>query len=377
LRICLLSNAWSIHTRRWATFFRKRGHEVHIISKGGFHGESIEGVKLHLIKKFTERPGIISEFLNYVYLYFQVRKIIRIINPDIINAHYVSIYGVLASAVGFHPCVATVWGSDVLQDIDRSFLIRLSVLRSFSKVDRITVAVDGLQEHLTDNLGVDRKKVEKIPWGVDLSVFHKGYEGDVKEVYSDLGIDSDSHIILSSRSAHRIYNIESIVKSIPLVLESRDDVVFIFLQGFGESEYMLQIESLIQEIDVQDNVRLICREVSPHEMAILNNASDAFISIPKSDQFGLTILEGMACGSVPIVSRLSNYSQYLEDGKNAIFVSPEEPSEISDAVLMSISNLDMRERFINKNLSIVIEKENWEKNALKMEELFDRLVSDN
>ncbi|NYT15998.1 MAG: glycosyltransferase family 4 protein [Methanomassiliicoccales archaeon] len=375
MRICLLSNAWSIHTKRWAIFFQKRGHEVHIVSKGGFNGDSIEGVELHVIKKFTERPGIISEFLNYRHLSSQVRKIIGEIDPDIVNAHYVSIYGVLASAVGFHPYVATVWGSDVLQDINRSYLIRLSVRRALSNADRITIATHDLQKHLIQNLMVQKEKIEIVPWGVDLSIFHKGYESEVKRLFSELDINPDSHIILSSRSAHPLYNIENIVEAIPLVLKSRDDVVFILLKGSGEPEYMQQIESLIRENEVQDNVRLIRREVSPHEMAVLNNAADAFISIPQSDQFGLTILEGMACGSVPIVSPLPFYSQYLEDGRNAIFVTPEKPEEISDAILLSISNQDMRERFNNQNISIVGEKEDWNENALKMEDLFKRLVS--
>jgi glycosyltransferase involved in cell wall biosynthesis len=376
MRICLMANAWSLHTKRWATFFQKSGHEVHIISKGGFGGDPVEGAVLHVIEKVREKPGLISDILNYRHLTSQVKSIIKDIEPDIVNAHYISIYGVLAASTGFHPYVATVWGSDVLQDTKRSNRIRISVKKALGSADRITLASDFLKEYLITNLGVPETRITKVPWGVDLSIFHRGYEEEVKTFRSGLDIDPASHIVISSRSAHPIYNIESIVKAIPFVMEERDDVIFIILQGFAEPDHMARLESMIRALEVYDNVRIIRNVLTPREMAILNNSAEVFLSIPKSDQFGLTIFEGMACGPIPVVSNIPTYKQYLEHERNALFIDPDRPQEISEAILQSISDESLREHFFEENSRIVRQNENWELNAKKMESLFENLIID-
>ena len=38
------------------------------------------------------------------------------INPDIIDAHYLTSYGIFASRLNFHPFIINCWGSDVLID---------------------------------------------------------------------------------------------------------------------------------------------------------------------------------------------------------------------------------------------------------------------
>jgi len=375
MRICLLGDAWSIHTKRWARFFVDRGHEVHIISKGDFDDSPMPSVDLHIIEKANEKQGMISEIRNYRHLSSQVRNVIGEIRPDVINAHYISVYGVLAASSGFHPYVATVWGSDVLKDIKKSFQVRISIKRALDRADKITFAADHLRDHLINNLGVPRSKMVKIPWGVDLSIFHRGYDEDVRNMREHLDIDPNYHVVLSNRSMHPIYNVEGIVDSVPNVLSSRDDVTFVFIQGAGEDEYTAQIRSKIVKMGVEDNVRIIPRMLSPREMAILENMSDASISIPNSDQFGLTILEAMACGPVPIVSGLPSYDQYLEDGKNALFVDHSDPQSIAEAVLRAISDDEMRDRFFDMNLEIVKENENWKSNAIRMESLFYELIS--
>ncbi|MCH8999200.1 MAG: glycosyltransferase family 4 protein, partial [Proteobacteria bacterium] len=32
MRICVLANALSVHTQRWARAYAERGHEVHVLS---------------------------------------------------------------------------------------------------------------------------------------------------------------------------------------------------------------------------------------------------------------------------------------------------------------------------------------------------------
>ena len=88
-----------------------------------------------------------------------------------------------------------------------------------------------------------------------------------------------------------------------------------------------------------------------------------------------SIMEGMACGSIPILSNLSVYKQYLKDKENAFFVNPDDPKEIASAVNFCIDNPNIREKFYAINGKIIEEEEDWSNNAKKMEELFEALTA--
>jgi glycosyltransferase involved in cell wall biosynthesis len=373
MRICILGDAWSIHIKKWARFFIERGHEVHIISKGD-SDETLEGLDIHIIKKKNHGSGIISEMQNYISLSNQTKSIVKRIEPDLINAHYASVYGAIASSIRFHPYVVTVWGSDVFQDVKKSIQVRYSVRRALKKADRITIATDYLEQYLVKDLGISRDTIMKIKWGIDLSIFHKGYEMEVEKMREHLKIPSKSQVILSNRSMSPIYNIRTIIESIPKVLNEIDDAVFILIKGFGDDEYLTQMENLVKESRFGDRVRILTRQLSQYEMAIFNNMSDAFISIPNSDQFCLTILEGMVCGSIPIVSQLKSYTQYLKNDSNAIFVDQSDSDKLAKGIIKALGDINLMENSIEKNIKIVEENENWNINARKMEMLFKELI---
>src|SRR3989338_3941536 len=114
LTICFLGNASSIHTIKWARYFAERGHNAHLVSFDKPETKDLRGLQLHIIKrviKIQTKPWI---FLNMPFTVFQIKKILKEINPDIVNAHYVASYGLRAVFSGFHPLILTAWGSDIL-----------------------------------------------------------------------------------------------------------------------------------------------------------------------------------------------------------------------------------------------------------------------
>jgi len=110
-------------------------------------------------------------------------------------------------------------------------------------------------------------------------------------------------------------------------------------------------------------------------MAIYLNMADVFISIPKNDQFGSSVMEGMACGAIPIVSSIKVYYQYLKDEVNALFVDPNNPREIAEKIVYCIEHPEIKESFYAINIKIIAEKEDWNKNAKKMEKLYEKLLN--
>lgn len=374
MKIMLLSDAASIHTVRWARYFAGRGHDVHLLSFNSFIDPPPNGVNLHILKHISYIP-IISLPLNLVMSVLQVRRLASKTQIDLLNAHYVSTFGVLGSLSGIHPFVASAWGSDVLRLDRQSSVRRQAVLLCLRSADVVTTTAIETRDYIINAFGLSPEKVMRIPWGIDQEIFQRGYAGEVAILKKSLGLEPEMPVILSNRTLKENYMIESIIDSIPKVLIEHPNAVFLFIRGYGTPEYEEKITSKAKDMGIMNNIRIISKLVSPEEMAVFLNASNAFISLPKTDQFAGSIMEGMACGSIPILSNLSVYKQYLKDKENAFFVNPDDPEEIASTVNFCIDNPNIRDEFYTINGRIIEEKEDWSKNAKKMEELFEALIT--
>lgn len=361
--MAFLANGESIHTKRWLTYFVSKGYDVHLIT---FTPEPIKGVKIHRLRYFRK--------FAYPLRIWNIRRAIKKVNPDILHAHYLSHYGVYGALAGFHPYIVSVWGSDVLRTPKASRIRRYANAYALRRADCILTTAEFMKEYLVKNFRLSEDKIMRIPWGTDLEIFHRGYEEEVRTVKRDLGIKADSPVIISNRHMDPKYEHESIIDAIPYVLKSHPDAIFIFIRGSGSFDYESKMKLKAEKLGIANSTRFIPSFITPKEMAIYLNMADIFLSIPKTDQFGSSVIEGMACGCIPIVSDIEVYYQYLKDAVNAFFVNQKNPREIAEKVIYCIEHPGIKDDFFAVNRKIIEEKEDWDKNAKKMEELYKQLL---
>ena len=363
MKICYIAPE-GIHTKRWVEYFAERGHEIHLIT---LMAEDIQSAKIYPIK--TKAPK-----LSPLFKAIRIRNLVKKIKPDILHAHEVVPFGLYGALSGFHPFVVSVWGSDVLRAPKESKISGYIIPVIFKKADIITTTAEFMREYLNNAFKAPKSKIIRIPWGIDLKVFHRGYEEEVKRFKESLGIGVSSPIIISNRHMNPQYEIQSIIDSIPYVTKIYPNVLFVFIRGYGSPDFENEMKVRAKKLGVINNIWFISRHIPPKEMAVLLNASNMFISIPKTDQFGSSIMEGMACGAIPIVSTIKVYEQYLEDGKNAFFVNPESPEKIAEKIIYCIEHPEIEEKFYKINKKIIEKNEDWDRNAKKMEELYENLL---
>lgn len=63
---------------------------------------------------------------------------------------------------------------------------------------------------------------------------------------------------------------------------------------------------------------------------------DILLMPSRSEGFGLTAIEGMARGCVPVVSRVGGLPEVVEDGSNGITFTPGTPESLADAILEAV-----------------------------------------
>lgn len=365
MKICFVGSAKSIHIKRWVKWFVEQGHEIHLISP---NYEKIEGVKIY---KIGGKEGSITNFFKKM---MQTRKLVWKIKPDILHAHYAFGYGTFAAFANYHPFIVSVWGSDVLVETKESKIKKLLIKWVLKRADAIVPTAEFMKDYLSAEFGLPPDKITRIPWGIDLNIFHKGYEREIKKLREKLKIDKNAFVVLSNRHLSPKYNIENIIMAIPTVVKIYSNTVFIFIRGYGDIDFENRLKEKIKKMGIESNVKFIGDFITPTQMAVFLNTADIVISIPKTDQFASSVLEGMVCGAIPIVSEIEVYKQYLENKKNAFLVNPDNPVEIAEKIIYCIEHPKIKEDFYNINKKIVEENENWEKNAIKMEKLYKRLI---
>ena len=102
MRIATLGNASVIHTRRWVEWFRARGHDVELWS--------LERGAPELRVRVLPRPPL-PGLLRYPLAVPALRQELSAFRPDLVDAHYIPNYGLMAVLAGFAPRVAPLWNA--------------------------------------------------------------------------------------------------------------------------------------------------------------------------------------------------------------------------------------------------------------------------
>jgi glycosyltransferase involved in cell wall biosynthesis len=238
---------------------------------------------------------------------------------------------------------------------------------SFKISDLITV-----ESKASYNIVAKRKarrcRLEIISWGVDLDKFTFS---DNKAYYQRRINISGQPLIISPRGLGKMYNIDVIIESIPLVLKELPEAKFLFLGPFKENYH--KYEALSLSLGVRQAVEFIGK-VEHDILPDYFKASDIAVSIPSSDSVSISLLEGMACGVPPIVGAVEAARDWITDSENGYMVPPRDKEALAEAIIKTVRNKSLTQHFIERNLDLVREKADHNKHMEKVEELYRKLI---
>jgi glycosyltransferase involved in cell wall biosynthesis len=367
VRICYLANAASVHTGRWTHYFVERGHEVHVIS---FEKAQIQGATVHVLKL----PVLVKSatFPLKMASIYRIRALIKRIGPDVLHAHYITNYGLFGALCNFRPFVITAWGSDVLFVPEARLVstVKGIIARyTLGKVDSITCDARHMKEAMI-RLGVPPEKVNIIFFGVDTRKFSPGNKSE--RLRAQLGLD-DSPAIISLRNLDPVYDIESLIKSAPLVLREFPEARFI-VAGKGSEEKRLR--ELARSLGVLESVKFI-GFIQNDRLPDYLNSMDVYVSTSLSDAgIAASTAEAMSCGLPVIVTDVADNRMWVEDGTNGFVVPGRNPKLLAERIIQLSKNEEIRRRFGNINRKIIEERNNYYKEMQKMEIIYKKLVQE-
>jgi glycosyltransferase involved in cell wall biosynthesis len=365
MKICYLADAESIHTGRWVRYFANQGHEVHLISKKTCR--PMKGVRLHLLRRLPESAALAP--LNLFFTVIQIRKIIKRIAPDMLHSHYILDYGLYGSLAGFHPFVASAWGTDVLIVPNQSKILRALTRYALERANMITCDGENSMSAIID-LGIHKDKIKLISHGIDTGRFHPGRRNEV--LRAELGLSGHSTVI-SMRNLKPIYDLASFVEAIPLVLREVPDVKFIVAGDGAEKEALVR---LAKDEGVLDHV-IFTGEIAHERIPDYLASSDVYISTSLSDGgIAVSTLEAMASGLAPIVTDVGDARRWIKDGINGFVVPTRDPAMMADKIIYILQNREVLKRFGAANRLIIKERADYYREMEKMGRIYESLIEE-
>lgn len=357
LRICYLANGQSIHTKKWVTYFSDAGYDVHLVTFS--KTEPIKGVEVHNLRYFLKWA--------YPLRITEVRRAVRRIDPDVLHAHYVTHYGMYGVFTGFKPFVVSAWGSDVLDEPEESRIKKQTVKYVLAKADIITCDASHVAEAM-ERLGAVPEKIRLINYGVDTRKFSPREKS--QELRAKLTI-SDSPTVISLRNLDPLYNVESLLKAIPFVLEEIPETKFL-IAGRGSEESRLK--ELAVSLGVSEKTFFI-GFIPNDELPTYLTTVDVYVSTALSDAgISAATAEAMACGLPVVITDVADNRKWVEDGVNGFVVPMKDPKQLAERVIYLLKNEAVRRKFGTISRKVIEEKNDYYKEMEKMESIYGELA---
>jgi len=362
MRLAFCSGRNSPHTVRWVNSLARRGHEILLISVHRTGDPLDSRIKVKLL---PFPPGI-GYFLNSPLAALALRQFA----PDLLHIHSASGYGTLGRLTRFHPCVLSVWGSDVYDVPWQSVTKRKIVLKNLHNADYIC-STSYCMARETKRLCPEIEEIAVTPFGIDLSRFYQNSIGKEKGIIK----------IGTVKRLEQKYAVDTLIKAFSWVrCESKKNNPEIFsklrLVIVGEGSELERLVSLSEELGIAE-VTTFTGSVSHDQVPGYLNSFDIFVALSRldSESFGVAILEASACNVPVVVSDVSGFTEVVRDNKTGLIVPRDDVTVAGGAILKLVQDIELR-RYLGHNGRIHVEENyGWEHCLDLMEQVYEKVLS--
>lgn len=357
MKICFLGPANNYHIKKWCNWFLNKGHEVHLVT---FVDDIIHGVKIHYIDTKIKPDQKDKNKIGYLFTFLKIRKIIKSINPDIINVHYASSYGSVMALTGIKDYILSMWGSDIYdfpkRSLIHSLLIRFSLFRARHLFS--TSAAMALEASKYTN-----KNIVITPFGVDVDLFRP-----------DKNVKHHSFIVGTVKALEDKYGIDYLLKAIALIHKSHPHIniqLRIAGKGSKEQEYK-QMAKYLGINDVTQWLGFISQDKAAEEWAKM----DVGVVYSTLESFGVSAVECNSCGTAVIISNIPGLMEATLPDVTSYVVEKSNEKKLAEAILRLYYDDNLRNKLGDMGRKYVIKHFEINSCFCRIEKLFCDYIDD-
>jgi glycosyltransferase involved in cell wall biosynthesis len=246
------------------------------------------------------------------------------------------------------PLVGLSWGFDLHQMAGEERTSHSSWMTTLAGL----IVDSESTRRIAETLGVESNRIELIPWGVDLEVFHP--DGPPA---THPGLPASARVVLSARAHEPLYRVGDIVAAFENGRNNWGDDVYLVVVNDGPLTPDLQAAA-------GDHTLFIGR-VAEEDLAAWLRRSEVYVSASETDGSSVTLLQSMACGTPVLISDISGNREWIRDGENGRLFPLGDIEALCSALTEVLASPE-RLAGTGKALNEVRERADWWRNSPRL-----------
>ncbi|QQM97184.1 N-acetyl-alpha-D-glucosaminyl L-malate synthase BshA [Staphylococcus pseudintermedius] len=309
----------------------ERGHEVHFITSNmPFRlNKPVPNITFHQVD--------VNQYAVFQYPPYDISlstKIANVINEydlDVLHMHYAiphAICGILARQMSGKDIkiMTTLHGTDItVLGYDHS--LRNAIKFGIEQSDIVTSVSESLKDE-TNEIIAPQKEIVPIYNFVRESEFPTGYNTDLKESY---GITQDEKVLIHVSNFRKVKRIDTIIDTFALIREHIQSKLLLI--GDGPELHDMRIK--VREMGLSDDVLFLGKQDC---MSNFYQMSDIVLLMSEKESFGLTLLEAMKTGVVPIGTRAGGIQEVIQHRETGFLVDIGDSQTATDYALKLLTD---------------------------------------
>ena len=236
--------------------------------------------------------------------------------------------------------------------------------------DKVIALARSHADHLEKEENIPAQKIAVIHNGVYTGRFvPAGSAAERARLRSELEIPETAVVVTIVAALRPEKNHEMLLRA-AAELSGRG---YIFLV-VGEGKEEGRLRDLTERLSLEKEVRFMGRR---SDIPDILSASDMFVlcSHPVVETFPLSVLEAMSSGLPIIATNIAGNAEVLAKTKSGILIPPNDPDELSNAILRLLDNKPLREEMGSNARKLIEHSFDWNKITDKIEMVYQSVLS--
>ncbi|GMV52181.1 MAG: hypothetical protein AMXMBFR67_37240 [Nitrospira sp.] len=363
MRIGMIAHSEAPWTPFFLRFFTERGDHLLLISFSPGKLDVMEGSRVEYVGSQTR--DLHGGKHRYIARVPRIRRCLRRFRAEVVFAPYLRSNGLTAVLASQVPVVVSAVGGDVL-DIGVHGEWRRRVLERVVRfVCRRAALINPVSRQIEQELvriGADPSKIMTQPFGAELQRF--GQAADMPRPVASQ--------IVCTRKHEPVYNIPTILRALARLQKSGREFHCTLAGGGSLLESHRQ---LAMELDLDERVSFTGH--LPHaDVAQLLTRSDIYISASLSDGTSVSLIEAIAAGILPVVSRIPANTPWVKHGQTGLLFDPADPADLAGALETALDNRELRGRACSESRLGVLRELDAQRNAQRLAVAMEKLIAE-
>ncbi|MFH1663862.1 MAG: glycosyltransferase family 4 protein [archaeon] len=232
----------------------------------------------------------------------------------------------------------------------------------------IIAASGSIEKEIKGFYGISGKKIKIVSDGVDLKKFSSSTELKKKaqKLRKKLGLKKNKILLFAGRLVPQ-KGLLFLVKALPEIMRKIPETVLLIAGENTSENHKKEIEKEILKLGIKNKIKFL-GYVEQEKMPELIELSDVIVSPSTYEPIGIINLEAIALNKPVIIPKSIGSINLLKD--SAVTVNPENPQEISSAVIKLFSSKKLYNKLAKKG-RLNAKKADWNRIGKKIESILE------